>query len=171
MLPSSAIKNPKGVEEVFCSKMDKMSFAAPMDKEQMKLLGVATLIDKGQMEDPFDNVPKDEQPFAFQLVKQSVYGRFTIEMSNCLCLLVATMGESAGGCIAILTYMQYKAKQRGVKKITAEDFAHIFPMGFPTQDQIHEAWLAQKVKSEKYGGSNNLLDYQSALKSIQFLEN
>lgn len=169
-LPKSKIQDPKGVELTFCKEMEKMSFSKPMDKEQMKLLAMAQMVDIGE-KDPFDDVPKAEQPFAFQLVKQSVYSRFTIEMSNSLCLLIATMGESAGGCIALLAYVQYKAKKKGKRKVNSLDFVNIFPMGFPSQEQINKAWGAQKVNKESTMGSDNLLDYQSALKSIQFSEN
>jgi hypothetical protein len=62
-------------------------------------------------------------------------------------------------------YLQYESKKRNMKEISFDNFVEIFPMGFPSEDDLHRLWDAQKVHSERMS-SDNLLDYPQAGKSL-----
>jgi len=49
-------------------------------------------------------------------------------------------------------------------------FCEIFPNGFPSEQDLEKIWDGQKVDREKNNqmASDNLVDYQSAMGSIQF---
>ena len=173
MLDTKTIKDPQSAENIFCKAFDKAPFNVQMGKTEMRVFSIALQFEKKLLDkDPFSNVPEKELPFTVQLVRKSLKGRFTFEMSDSLQVFIGMIGKSAGTCIMYLTYLQYKAKKLGVKEITATIFAKdIFPTGFPSEENLQKLWDSQKVKSEKSGGSDNLLDYQSALVSIQYLDN
>jgi hypothetical protein len=173
MLENKTIQDPSAVEKIFCEAFDKISFSTPMDELEMKMMMSALQFEEGLLKkDPFADTPKEELPFVVQLVKQSLKSRFTFEMTDCMQVLVGILGKNAGTCIMYLTYLQYRAKKLGVKKITAMEFAqNIFPMGVPSEEDLHKLWDSQKVKRAETMASDNLLDYQSALVSIQYLDN
>jgi hypothetical protein len=177
MLENKTIQDPTAVEEIFCKGFDKIPFNVPMDKLEMQMMMNALQFEEGLIEaDPFANLSEEEEkelPFAVKMVKQSIKTRFTFEMTDCMQVLVAIIAKSAGTCVMYLTYLQYRAKKLGVKEITAMEFAqNIFPMGLPSEENLQKLWYSQKVNTKDgIGGSDNLLDYQSALVSIQYLDN
>ena len=173
MLERKTIEDPNSVEIIFCEGFDNLLFKTPLDKSEMSILMAALKFEKKLIkEDPFKDIPEKDIPFPVKIVQNAIKTRFTFEMTNPMQVLVGILGKSAGTCIMYLTYLQYKAKKLGVKEITATIFAKdIFPSGFPSEEDLHKLWDSQKVKTEKSGGSDNLLDYQSALVSIQYLDN
>jgi hypothetical protein len=160
----SIIENPNGVEEIFCQPFDKLQQKA-MSQEQFKLMFMLCDADKRGV---FPTTPDKEKPFQLQLLEKRLEHCFTFKIpQGGLRLFIASLGESAGGVVMYLTYLQYKCKHLGVKELDWDVFSmQIFPMGFPSEEARHKVWLGQKIKSKS--GSDNLVDYQSAMKSIQF---
>jgi len=176
-LPKETINNPSAVEDIFCKKFQKIlsdvRLLRPMDEHEMKIMLAAVSVDMVEgTEDPFDSIKEDPNaPFIVKLTFKILETRFTFTCSNSLKALIAIVSETAGTAIMYLTYLQCWAKHNKRKYITAEDFSmEIFPNGFPKKEQMQNLWDCQKVDRAGSTESDNLLDYQSALKSIQFLE-
>lgn len=175
-LPKETINNPSAVEDIFCKKFQKIlsdvRLLRPMDEHEMKIMLAAVSVDMVEgSTDPFDSLEEDPKaPFIVKVTFKSLETRFTFRCSNSLKTLIAIVSETAGTAIMYLTYLQCWAKHNKRKYITAEDFSmNIFPNGFPTKEQMEKLWYSQKIDTEGSSASDNLLDYQSALKSIQFL--
>ena len=63
-------------------------------------------------------------------------------------------------------YLQYQSKKRKIEFISFDIFTEIFAWGFPTKDTLEKLWSNQKVDRSDANNSDNLLDYQSAGKSL-----
>ncbi len=64
-------------------------------------------------------------------------------------------------------YLAYKAKDLNLEQITVKDlYEKIIPFGAFTKDTLSEYWDKQKVETDGFRGSDNLLDYIGAAVSI-----
>jgi hypothetical protein len=169
MLEHQVTNDPSAIEEHFFKPFDKLPVREMTADEQEIMVKVmfAENVGKG---DELLNVPKEEIPTSVDFLRKSLKGRFTFEMNDAATLMLAQIIKSFGEGVMYLTFLQYKAKEMGKKKLTINDLAHIFPMGFPTDSALRDIWEKQKVKREKMSSSDNLLDYQTALQSIHFKE-
>lgn len=164
MLTAEQTKEADAVEKYFCQPFEKLS-KHPMSDELSKMM-ITLLFSKKEI-----SIPEKEKPFLLKVIETRIKHSFTftildIRLSFFLCVLSQTPGTA----IMYLTYLQYWAKNHQLKVITFDDFCKdIFPMGFPSDEDLHQLWISIKVKREN-GGSDNLLDYQSAMESIQFSE-
>lgn len=168
MLESTMTKDPTAIEVLFCEPFSKLP-VREMTKDEMDIFIRLTMIEKDGR-DGLIPENEDDIPFSIKMLRSSLNNRFTFEMTEPLQLMVADIAGSVGGIIMFLTYLQYRAKKLNKKKLNIEDFANIFPMGFPIDKALHDIWDSQKVKrsEENVNGSDNLLDYQTALQSIHF---
>jgi hypothetical protein len=87
------------------------------------------------------------------------------ELDERTLLFLCCICKSAGVSVMYIWYLQYKSKKRNIKEISLESFCEIFPVGFPSEDDLHRMWDNQKVLV-KGMGSDNLLDYPYAGKSL-----
>ena len=168
MFENSMTKDQNAIEELFCVPFSKFP-VRPMTLEESKMFMQLIMIEKDGSMPPFEET-KIELPFELRLIKGSLSSRFTFEMTEPLQLMIAQISGSAGNVIMYLTYLQYRAKKLDKRKLSIEDFANIFPMGFPTNKSLQDAWDSQKVNrsADNPNGSDNLLDYQESLQSIHF---
>ena len=169
MLEHQVTNDPTAIEEHFCKPFHKLPVREMTEDEQEIMVKVMFAENAGKG-DELLNVPKEEIPTSVEFLRKSLKGRFTFEMNDAATLMIAQVIKSFGEGVMYLTYLQYRAKEWGKKKLTINDLAQIFPMGFPTDSALRDIWDMQKVKREKSGQSDNLLDYQSALQSIHFKE-
>jgi hypothetical protein len=165
-LLQESINDPEAIEKLFCIPFNKLR-SHPMDEETTGLFLQLTFSGEHGKEVV---IPEKEKPFLYKVIESRVKGAFTFILNDSrLIMFLCVIAKTPGTAIMYLTYMQYWAKQKNVNQITFDIFARdIFPMGFPSNEDLHLLWNAIKVKREN-GGSDNLLDYQSAMKSIQFL--
>jgi len=169
MLERKTIENPKAIETFFCEPFGKLPLRKATEDEMELLMRIA--ISKEPNRSLFSTKEEfNEMPFSVQLAYKALNGRFSFKMSDSLVILVAVVGKSAGIIVMYLTYLQYRAKKMGKEELDIGDFVMIFPDGFPTDDSLQDIWDSQKVDRGERGGSDNLLDYQFATQSIQFLK-
>ena len=71
-------------------------------------------------------------------------------------------------CIMYLTYYQYVSRRKKIKHfLFPESITNIFADKFPSNSDLDKLWENVRVEKTRRGaGSNNLLDYQTALHSL-----
>jgi hypothetical protein len=73
-----------------------------------------------------------------------------------LILFLSLMAQSPGNAVMYLWYLQYWSKKNGfVYSITLENLCELFPMGFPSLDDMSKIWDSQKVHLKP----DNLVDH------------
>lgn len=164
MLEHEITKQDNAVVEYFCKAFEKAP-RYPMNEEDAKTL-MQLLMSKGKIE-----MPEDKKPFLVKVIDARDKGCFTYKMDDIrVQLFIAMIAESPGTAVMYLTYIQYWCKKHFCKQVDLEIFCEIFPMGFPSKDDLQKIWDGQRVRRSGASGSDNLLDYQSAMGSIQFKE-
>jgi hypothetical protein len=163
MLNKEETLNPSAIEEHFCKPLDKFK-PKQLSEQQMQLM-LVILMTKDE------DVPKFEKEFSevywfYEAIEKRINSCFTYTMDVKAKVLLATWCESIGDVVMYLTLLQYKCKQRGVKNLTCEPLGLMFGDGIIDRAFMHEIWDKQKVYSN--GGSDNLIDYATALKSLRF---
>jgi hypothetical protein len=171
MLENKFTLQEDSIEKLFCEPFSKLA-VRQMTKDEQEIMVKVMLAENEGKGDELLNIPKEEIPTSVGFIRKSLKGRFTFEMNDAAQLMLAQIVKSFGEGIMYLTYLQYQAKKLNKRKLTVNDLATIFPMGFPTDGELHKIWDSQKVKRSdgNINGSDNLLDYQTALKSIHFDE-
>ena len=150
---------PDAVEKYFCEDFEKLP-RHPMDDFLSKtLIALAYGGESREM-----TIPEAEKPFLYKLIEKRIRYCFTFSiLDERLLLFLTAVAQTPGKAIMYLTYMQYWAKRHKQFVITFDDFCmKIFPHGFPNDEDLHDVWVKQKIKN------GNLLDFQSAMVSIQF---
>lgn len=161
MLPSEVVHEEDAIEKYFCKEFKKLP-TFPMGARDSELL--VRLLLGGDLV-----IPQEEKPFLIQVIEKRVEHCFTYTINSKAVAFIAALTENPGTAIMYLTYFQYVSKQfrkqATDKLVTLELICEVFPMGFPSKEDLHNLWDSIKVKCSN-GGSDNLLDYASALKSI-----
>lgn len=159
MLNPETTKQSDAIEVLFCEPFEKLE-RFPMSTELTQDL-VRLYVSKNI------EIAEDEKPFLFRLIEKRVKHLYTFEIQDHrLILFLCILTESPGKAVMYLTYLQYWCKKNNVTKLTFDVFCEkIFPHGFPKESDLDELWNKQKV--EPNGGNDNLLDYHTALTSIQ----
>lgn len=166
MLDYEVTKGANSIEYIFCKPFSELK-RHPMDKETMELL-IHLMLIKDEIK-----IPEEKKPFILKVIEGSLQSRFTFKINDMkLKLFLSHITRSPGCAIMYLTYLQYRCKIQSVIEINLETFCEkIFGDGLPNDEDLHKLWESQKVKRSKTDhGSDNLLDYQSAFKSLQFME-
>lgn len=150
------------IEKLFCEPFEKLK-PVPMTKENTGLLLKLLLGNKEY------KLPEDEKPFILKVIESRAKSSFTFKLNDQrLSLFMTLLCDSPGAAVMYLTYMQYWCKKNDVKEPDIETLCEMFPYGFPSNDDLYKAWTNQKIRREGVPGSDNLLDYSKASKSIQF---
>lgn len=167
MLTRKSIKDPKAVETNFCIPFSKLQ-QQPMSKNTSSMFTKLYLASRGGNVD----IPEKEKPFILQMAERALKTRFSFEIEQfSLIAFIAFHSESPGKVIMYFTYLQYECKNRNRKVLDWDLFADIFANGFPSDQDLSRLWSNTKVPRDKVtGGSDNLIDYQSAMQSIHFEE-
>jgi hypothetical protein len=172
MLKNEETKNPNAIEEFFCKPLDKFK-PVPMTKTQMQLM-----LAVGSAKD--ENVAQMERDFTeiywfYPAIEKRINACFTYTMDAKAKMLLATWCNTIGDVVMYLTLIQYKCKQRGLKALYYDGLALMFGDGIIDREFMHKCWDAQKLERKKtyrkflpYGGSDNLIDYATAGKSLYF---
>lgn len=63
---------------------------------------------------------------------------------------------NVGTLILYATVLKVLSERNGGQEVTIDDIAKAFPWGFPTEEEVHRIWEAQKV------GRNNMVDQEAA---------
>ena len=163
MLKNEETKNPSAVEEYFCKPLAKF-VPIPLTKNQMQMmLSVCSAKDENvaQMERDFTEIY-----WFYPAIEKRINACFTYTMDAKAKMLLATWCNTIGDAVMYLTLLQFKCKQRGLKALNYDALALMFGDGIIDRDFMHKCWDAQKVERES--GSDNLIDYATAGKSLHF---
>jgi hypothetical protein len=170
ILDFEMVSKPDSIEKVFCEKFEKLS-KNPMDDETSHLLIQLSFVNEKSL---FSSIKKEDEdpgvPWLCQLIIKRIAVQFTYTISDDrVILLLAHVTQSPGTAVMYLWYLQYYCKKNNVKDIDLTMFCtYIFPMGFPSTNDLKQLWDSQKVNNKDEGFSDNLLDYHTSGQSIQF---
>ncbi len=164
MLQNKITKQENAVEKYFCEPFDKAQ-RVPMSKESTEFL--MWLLRSEKLRD----FTEKKKPFIMKVIESRLKTWFSFSIRDSrLTLFIAIISKTPGTAIMYLTYLQYWCKKNETEEIDLNKFCReIFPMGFLSKEDLEKIWDGQKVLREKEG-SDNLLDYQSAMLSIHFLQ-
>lgn len=164
MILYSKTQEENAIEEIVCKEMSKLT-VIPMDEGVGRLLMTLLLSSK-----PLE-IPEEEKPFLYSLIEKRVENCFTFKIKETkLILFLALVSESPGKAILYLWYLQYWCYNKNIRELDLNIFCQrIFPNGFFRDKDLKEIWDGQKVIRERAElGSDNLVDYNLAGKSIHF---
>jgi len=165
MLAYETTKEEDAVEKYFCEPLSKKK-----QFEMSKDLTDFFITFSTSTEENVDADKARKTVWQFQAIEKrmSVLLNYTADNRVKLFILILTDG-TIGKIVMYLHYMQYLCKKHNVKHITWDIFAmKFFPDGFFSDEDLHSVWDGQKVSktSATQSGTDNLLDYQTASKSI-----
>lgn len=158
MLQTKLIKQKNAIEKYFCEPFEKAP-RLPMNEENSQYL-IQLLLTKATTE-----IPEKEKPFLIKVIESRLNAFSYVIKDGRLILFIAIISRTPGTAIMYLTYLQYWSKKHDCREIDLEKFCYIFPEGFPNKNELSQIWNGQKVHTDGIG-SDNLLDYQSAMISI-----
>lgn len=169
MLPKEKIQDPNSLEEHFCKEFEKIMsrdsmMLRTMDDFETEML--LMLLDSKPV--ALDKIAvKDKQPL-YDIIEKRIKYVYTFKVVDArVILFLACVTKRAGISVMYLAYLQYICKKQNIRELSFDKLTmDIFPDGFPKEEALKYVWDKQKVKRDS--GSDNLLDYQSAMKSIQF---
>jgi hypothetical protein len=159
MLDFNVTEQDNSIEELFAKEFEKTE-KYPMDDFTTEMLVKLTLSKNTSYA-----IPEGEKPFLYKLMEKRIEVLHDFELDERTLLFLCCICKSAGVSVMYIWYLQYKSKKRNIKEISLESFCEIFPVGFPSEDDLHRMWDNQKV-FVKGMGSDNLLDYPYAGKSL-----
>jgi len=164
MLKKEIIQQPDAVEKYFCEPFSKLQ-QHEMPEDTMLMYMNITLSGKIEFSEVKNFEALKKSPMVFKMMEKALKYRFTFKITDYrLIIIIAYAAGSQGNAIMYLTYLQYWCKKHNKQELTFEDFGmKIFPMGFPSEKDLTALWDKCKVDNDSFG-SDNLLDYQTALK-------
>jgi len=148
-------KEQNAIEMEFCIPFSK-AIMSPMSDQLARICFMMLM-------NPEANIPELEESFIYRMLDSRLQC-FTFKMSKPAKYFVSALCESPGDVVMYLTYLQYLASIRSRRDLDMEFVRNEFPVGFPGSEELHRLWLGQKVSRDH--GSDNLLDYGTAMKSI-----
>jgi len=168
MLDHSVTQEANALETHMCERLNKTSLV-PMSKDLSLALIQLLLTKEEGTKKMHEELLKTswEYKALFERAKSSLTVEF--EPSGLIMTFFTSVytAPAIGSAIMYIYYIQYVCKQGGIKKFTAQTFCEtVFPMGVFRKEDLDEVWDACKVS--RNGGSDNLIDYPEASKSIQF---
>lgn len=163
MLKADTIKQADAVKKLFCEPFEKLK-RFPMSKDESEMM-IKLLLSR-------ITIPEKGKPQIVQLLEKRVEHCFTFKLKDPkLILFLCFLAETPAWVVMYLTYLQYWAKKTNIKELNFDIFCErIFPFGFPSNTELSLLWDSVKVYRSGEMRSDNLLDYQTALASIQFAE-
>ena len=147
------------VEQLVCIPID-MGERLPMSKDISGILIHAMLMKKVSVKD-LDVKKVKGMPAQIQMGIQRL-DAYEYDMELSVMIMIGMLGESIGGMVLYITYLQWKIKEKGIDVVTLDQFCEWFGDGFPGKEFMHEIWKAQKCK----GQPDNLVDRRDACESI-----
>lgn len=165
MLKSEVTKQADALERYLCQALDKCQ-RHPMNDDESEIM-IRLLFAPDEEFGSQEDVMKIWQYQA--LIKRAEHC-LTATFDKRVLFFIMMLPEGAiGTSIMYLYYIQYLAKKKNIKHVSFNVFCeHLFPMGFISNDDLHKVWDACKVSAKEAGGTDNLIDYSEAAKSIQF---
>lgn len=146
----------------WCEELDRKP-KMEMSEEDTKIFVEIKL-----REDKINNHPYYERMLAMTVMYIRIKQFHTFTASNSVFMFMGCMIDRLGITVEYCNYMQYKCWQHGIKHVDMESFSrYIFPMGFFSEDTLHEMWEKQKIIPKDGGALANMLDHPEFMESIR----
>ena len=168
-LDYSVTKQKDAIETYFCEPLDKNGKKEAMTDDLSKVFITLCMVKDGEVEEMYEEFKKVSHIFKILESRAEFAGlkadKKTMIMISCIC-------SSPGGAVMYVYYLLYKIKKLGLNELSFEKMStDIFPFGFFSDDTLSYYWDTQKVNRGVEGmGSDNLLDYSEAAKSLTEIE-
>lgn len=165
MLDNSYTKRENAIEEVV------YDFLKDCERVQMSEEANKMFLEIGMMPKNI-KLLNQHKPQVFQIIEKKVEHYFTFKVTDeRVFLLITLFSETAGFAMLYLWYIQAWCFKNNVREVDFEILGmKIFPNGFFSEKDLMSAWENQKVQRFDVGESDNLIDYNVAGLSIQFLQ-
>jgi hypothetical protein len=167
-LDYSVTKLPDSVEVYFCEPLDKNGKKESMDNDLSRLFITLCMVKDPEVDEMYNQLHE-----AFPLVKIiSSRAEFSgLKIDKKTTILLSCICSSPGQAVMYIYYLLYKSKKLGLKELSFNHVSmEIFPFGFFTEETLNRYWDLQKVNRDLGSrGSDNLLDYPEASKSLAFI--
>ena len=159
--------NPKDIksdtiEKVICIPFHQLVKSNKV-KEMSSELSEILIILLSQKKTTLINIPEEEKPFLWKVMEKRMKAYHTFRITDeRLYLFLCAVTERVGISVLYLWYLQYWCFINKVSELNLDIlYLKIFPMGFPSFEDIEPIYDAQKID-----GIGNLIDFPSAGDSI-----
>jgi hypothetical protein len=156
-------KDPNAVENIFCAEMSK-GVIEPLSEDMMKIL-ITLITNKPSLDEMHREI--SSQSMLLNILEDRIKS-MNKEIDKGASIFVSLACETPGEVVMYSYYISYMMKRREIgQKLDLETLCTaIFPMGMFTRESLGRIWDSQKVKGKS--GSDNLLDYLEASKSLNY---
>jgi hypothetical protein len=155
---------PDSVEMIFCKPLDENGVRKGLDELQMKILITLLQLPQDKIDEMYDDIKSKHWLLA---VFEGRLNHIGCKIDKASRLLLSLSCSTPGAAVMYTYYIAYKMKQEGIDELSLDRLCvDIFPVGFFSEDSLHEYWDKQKVNPGKNPGGDNLLDYSKASESL-----
>jgi hypothetical protein len=156
-------KDPNAVENIFCTEMSK-GVIEPLSEDMMKIL-ITLMMNRESIDEMHREISSKSMLLNILEDRIKLMNR---EIDKGASIFVSLGCETPGEVVMYSYYISYMMKEKGIgQKIDLETLCtDVFPLGMFKRESLNKIWDLQKVKRES--GSDNLLDYLEASKSLNY---
>lgn len=172
MLGNEITKQPNGVEVYVSNKLKEANRDKKLDDNSVRILMFLNSSYKEGTEEAkeaFEGLYGDLHKASLPI--KVLEGRCTtlgIELDREVKLMMACILTSPGDAVLYACHFAKWCKDRKMTTINLNDWCtNIFPFGTFSESVLHKIWDEQKVHRGENGGSDNLVDYQTAFTTLQ----
>ena len=154
---------PYFLEKTLLEPMSKLKTHEMSEDDMMAMITVMNVEAKGKIDEMYQELKS--AIWVLEAMEKRIEFALTADIDKAIqVFLVMFLEGNVGRCMIYLFYVQWWAKKNNKRKVTFDDFCkNIFPLGFPSADDIRPLWDAQKATS-----GINYIDVPEASTSIQF---
>lgn len=155
---------PDSVEMIFCKPLDENGVRKRLDPQQTQILITLLQLSSDKIDEMYDDIKSKHWLLAI------LEGR--LEHINCKIdkasrIFISLSCSTPGDAVMYTYFIAYKMKELCISDLSIEQLCvDVFPVGFFSEESLHEYWDNQKVNQGKNQGGDNLLDYPKASESL-----
>ena len=155
---------PDSVEMIFCKPLDENGIRKGLDQQQMEILITLLQLPQDKIDEMYDDIKSKHWLLA---VLERRLDHIDCKLDKASILLISLSCSTPGAAVMYAYYVVYKMKEEGINELSIDRLClDIFPIGFFSEESLHEYWDKQKVNPGKNLGGDNLLDYSKASESL-----
>lgn len=126
--------------------------ASRMTDDQTQVFVMGTIREASGQDIPEDRL-RGVFPYAVFKSRAEFAGLKTTQSVR---VFITTLAKGPGDLVMYVYALKWKADKEGVTTVSMNELANWFPLGFPSDEQLHTAWDAQKRPWAPLG---NMLDF------------
>lgn len=128
----------------------------PLSKETYEFMGIITCTTS---EIPLEYSNLADEFLAQILIKRIRAFDLPLKVTALFFVYATSLWVDRPGNVIILLRLMYQwATEKGWRDFGSKEFLEMFPT-IPTKEELQEFWLSQKIKGERKGFTDNMLDY------------